>query len=71
MQTKARIGGISMLIICTILAKGWINDLADGFACIFKELYPQIDEFDNVSPKFASKGSHKQWPPYTYRPKQI
>ena len=39
---------------------------------ISMELYHRIvNEAEKVSPKFASESSHKIWPIYTYRPKNI
>ena len=39
---------------------------------ISMELYHRIiNEAEKVSPKFASESSHKTWPIYTYRPKNI
>ena len=30
-----------------------------------------VNEAEKVSPKFASESSHRTWPIYTYRPKNI
>ena len=35
------------------------------------ELYSRINEVEKVSPKLASKYSHKQWPTKNYRPKNM
>ena len=70
MQEKVRIGESLLLIVYKILAKGgtiWFG----GWFWSMEPYHRIVIEAGKFSPKFASRGSSKQWPIYTYRPKNI